>query len=150
MTGRKEEAYFAEAERLFVHDGKTAEEIAGILPVCANTVYKWKQKGGWEEKRRAALKSPRSLAARMRAALDVYLKSLEAQAENCVLDNATFDAINKAVAAIRGVERQEIDLGVMSVEVMRRYTDFLKAQEVPAGELQLHGERIRAYFRSLE
>ena len=38
----------------------------------------------------------------------------------------------------------------MTVEVMRRYTDFLKAEEVPAGELQLHGERIRAYFRSLE
>ena len=36
----------------------------------------------------------------MRAALETYLKVIEAQAESGKLDNATFDAINKAVAAI--------------------------------------------------
>ncbi|MGA7886355.1 MAG: hypothetical protein WCA44_11490 [Acidobacteriaceae bacterium] len=150
MSGRKEEAYFAQAERLYIQEDKTPEQIAGILPVSANLVYRWKLKGDWGEKRRAFLASPRTLGQRMRAALETYLKVIEAQAESGKLDNANFDAINKAVAAIRGVERQGTDIRVMTVEVMRRYTDFLKAEEVPAGELQLHGERIRAYFRSLE
>lgn len=150
MGGRKEEAYFAEAERLYVQQNKTPEMIAAILPVSANLVYRWKLKGDWATKRAAALASPRTLGERMRGALESYLKTIEAQAQDGRLDHATFDAINKAVAAIRAVEHQGPDPRVMAVEVMRRYTDFLKAEEIPAGELQLHGERIRAYFRSLE
>jgi len=151
MAGRKEEAYFPEAERLYIKENLTIKQIiASGIPVCENTLYDWKKKGGWEEKRRAHLASPRDLAALMRASLDIYLKTLEEQAQKGVLDHATFDGISKAVAAIKAVERQGADIRMMSVEVMRHYTDFLNAQEIPAGELQLHGERIRAYFQSLE
>lgn len=150
MAGRKEEAYWDEAERLYVRKNKTAEQIAAILPVSANTLYKWRLKGGWEAKRAAALASPRDLAERMRRALDKYLITIEARADEGTLDNATFDAINKAMAAIRSVERQALDLRVMAVEVMKEFTDFLKQEDLPPGELQLIGGRIRTWFRSLE
>lgn len=150
MAGRKEEAYWDEAERLYVRKNKTAEQIAAILPVSANTLYKWRLKGGWEAKRAAALASPRDLAERMRRALDKYLITIEARADEGTLDNATFDAINKAMAAIRSVERQALDLRVMAVEVMKEFTDFLKQENLPPGELQLIGGRIRTWFRSLE
>jgi transposase-like protein len=150
MSGEKEAAWFAESENLFVRQNLTIKEIAGALPPCENTLYKWKIKGGWDEKRRAHQTSPRDLAELMRASLHVYLKRLEANAEDGILDNATFDAINKAVAAIKGVERQGADIRVMAVEVMRRYTDFLKGEEISAGELQMHSERIRGWFASLE
>jgi transposase-like protein len=150
MAGRKEEAYWDEAERLYVRENKTAEQIAQILPVSANTLYKWRTKGGWEGKRAAALASPRDLAERMRRALERYLATLESRAEEGVLDNATFDAINKAMAAIKAVERQALDLRVMAVEVMKEFTDFLKHENLPPGELQLIGGRIRTWFRSLE
>jgi hypothetical protein len=153
MSGRKEEAYFKEAERLYVKENKTPEQIAEILPVCANTAYKWSKKGGWGKKReaaQAALASPRNIAERMWAAVEKYLAIIEGRAEDGVLDNATFDALNKAVAAIRGVERQSVDKRVMSIEVMQDFTDFLKNKDLPAGELQLIGGRVREYFRSLE
>jgi transposase-like protein len=150
MAGRKEEAYWGEAERLYVRENKTAEQIAQILPVSANTLYKWRLKGGWEAKRAAALASPRALAERMRRALEKYLITIEAKAEEGTLDNAIFDAINKAMAAIKSVERQAMDLRVMAVEVMKEFTDFLKAENLPPGELQLIGGRIRTWFRSLE
>jgi transposase-like protein len=150
VAGRKEEAYFDEAERLYVRENKTAEQIAQVLPVSANTLYKWRTKGGWEPKRAAALASPRDLAERMRRSLEKYLIALEAKADDGVLDNATFDGINKAVAAIRSVERQALDLRVMAVEVMKEFTDFLKQADLPPGELQLIGGRIRTWFRSLE
>lgn len=153
MAGRKEEAYFNEAERLYVKDNKTPEQIAALLPVSQNTIYKWSTKGGWGAKRaaaQAALSSPRNIADRMWAAVETYLTLIEAKANEGVLDNATFDALNKAVAAIKGVERQSLDKRVAGVMVMQDYTDFLKSQEISPGELQTHGERIRAYFRSLE
>jgi transposase-like protein len=150
VAGRKEEAYWDEAERLFVRENKTVEQIAQILPVSANTLYKWRLKGGWEAKRAAALASPRDLAERMRRTLELYLTTIEAKAREGTLDNNTFDSINKAMAAIKGVERQALDLRVMAVEVMKEFTDFLKAENLPPGELQLFGGRIRSWFRSLE
>jgi transposase-like protein len=150
MTGRKEEAYFEQAERLYCQENKTIAAIAGLLPVSVNTLYDWRLKGGWKAKRRANLENPRGIASRMRRTLEQYLTQIEADAGGGKLDPATFDAINKAVAAIRQVERQAVDLRVMAVEVMAAFIEWLKAQKLPQGELVLLGERLRAWFRELE
>jgi transposase-like protein len=150
MTGRKEEAYFEQAERLYCQENKTIAAIAALLPVSVNILYQWRLKGGWKAKRRAIQEAPRGIASRMRSTLEQYLAQIEADAGGGKLEPATFDAINKAVAAIRQVERQAVDLQVMAVEVMRAFVDWLKAQKMPQGELLLFGERIRAWFRDLE
>jgi transposase-like protein len=150
MTGRKEEAYFDQAERLYCQENKTIATIAQIVPVSVNILYKWRLKGGWRAKRRANLANPRSIASRMRHTLEQYLAQIEADAEEAKLNPATFDAINKAVAAIRQVERQAVDLRVMAVEVMAVFIEWLTAQKLPQGELLLLGGRIRAWFRELE
>jgi len=150
MTGRKEEAYFQQAERLYCRENKTIPAIAKILPVSVNILYKWRQKGGWKARRRANLSSPRDVASRMRRTLEQYLAQIEADAGGGQLDPAVFDDINKAVAAIRQVERQGVDLRVMAVEVMAVFIEWLKAQKLPQGELLLLGERLRAWFRELE
>jgi len=150
MTGRKEEAYFDSAERLYCQGNKPIAAIAKLLPVSVNTLYEWRQKGGWKAKRRANLSSPRDIASRMRRTLEQYLAQIEAQAGEGQLEPAAFDAINKAVAAIRQVERQAVDLRVMAVEVMGAFIEWLKAQKLPQGELVLLGERLRAWFRELE
>jgi hypothetical protein len=86
----------------------------------------------------------------MRHTLQQYLAQIEADAGEAQLNPATFEAINKAVAAIRQVERQAVDLRVMAVEVMAAFIEWLKAQKLPQGELVLMGERLRAWFRELE
>jgi hypothetical protein len=148
MTGRKEEAYFDQAERLFVREGKTPEQIAEILPVSSNTLYKWKLKGGWGDKRAAALTAPRTLGEKLRGILEDKITDLEAEKG---INPASFDAIYKAFCAIDKLEKSQ-DLRVLATVVMGKYADFLRApeQQLAAGELQLHGERMRAFFKSLE
>jgi hypothetical protein len=150
MTGLLETTHFDSAEEFYVRQGKTVKEIAVILPVKEGSLYKWLHKGNWADKRRAFLGSPRSLGEQMRALLDRCLKQIAAKAEDGVLDDALFDKISKAVAAIKGVERQGADLRVIAVEVMRRYTDRLKARQLSQGEMLMHSESIRDFFGSLE
>jgi hypothetical protein len=49
-----------EAERLYVIEQCTLEEIAGRLGVSVRTIQNWKGKGDWDVKRRAYLASRRS------------------------------------------------------------------------------------------
>ena len=47
----------AEAERLYVNEQMTPENIAGRLHLCEKTVRIWKDEGRWAEKRAAYIKS---------------------------------------------------------------------------------------------
>ncbi len=51
---------FNEAERLFVYEYLTAEDIASRLNLNRKTVNNWKEEGEWDYKRRAFLKSKQS------------------------------------------------------------------------------------------
>lgn len=146
MTGRKEEAYFNEAERLYVQENKTPEQIAALLPVSQNTIYKWSIKGGWGKKRELALTAPKDMAGRLRANLIRQIEDLESEKR---LEPGAYDSIYKTFLLLEKLEKAH-DRRAIGVAVMQDYTDFLKAQEITPGELQMHGERIRAYFRSLE
>ncbi len=146
MAGRKEEAYFDEAERLYTKENKTPEQIAEILPVCKNTVYQWRTKGGWEQKRKVALASPRGLADKLRRNLERQIENLEGENN---LNPGAYDAIYKAFKAIEKLEKAQ-DLRVLAIEVMKEFVDWLKAQDVNIGELELIGGRIRGWFKSLE
>ncbi len=55
----KEAALYDEAERLYVEDGKTLEEIGNTLQVSTTTLSKWKSKGDWADQRARYLKSER-------------------------------------------------------------------------------------------
>jgi hypothetical protein len=146
MTGRKEEAYFAEAERLYIQEDKTVEQIGMLLPVCANTLYQWKLKGDWGKKRELRLTAPKDMAGRLRRDLIRQMENLEGEGR---LDPAAYDSIYKTFLLLEKLEKTQ-DLRVLGVTVMQAYSDFLKAQEIGPGELQMHGERIRGWFRSLE
>lgn len=146
MAGRKEEAYFDEAERLYVKENKTPEQIAVLLPVSQNTLYQWRTKGGWEKKRQVSLTSPRNLADKLRRILERQIEGLEG--ENAINPGA-YDAIYKAFKAIEKLEKAQ-DLRVLAIEVMKEFVDWLKAKELSAGELEFIGGRIRDWFRSLE
>lgn len=47
----KKQLYFAEAERLFVTEGCSLEEIAVQLNISTRTLQEWKSEGEWDRKR---------------------------------------------------------------------------------------------------
>ena len=51
---------FSEAERLFIYEHLTAEDISNRLNLNRKTVNNWKEEGDWAQKRRAFLKSKQS------------------------------------------------------------------------------------------
>ena len=147
MGDLKEHSYLNQAERLFVHEGRTLEEITTRLSVDLTTLLDWQKKGEWDRKRNAILANPENLAERLRLALGKMLAALENGEE---LDPKAFDTIAKAATAIKNLDRGNYDLKVAGLKVMEDFTGFLKEQLVEPGELQLIGSRIRAWFRSLE
>lgn len=147
MGGLDETSYLSQAERLFVHEGRTLEEITTRLPVDLATLLDCQNKGEWERKRSAILANPENLAERLRLALGKMLAALENGEE---LDPKAFDTIAKAATAIKNLDRGGYDLKLAGLKVMEDFTGFLKEQQGEPGELQLIGARIRAWFRSLE
>jgi uncharacterized protein YjcR len=53
----KRDLYFSEAERLYVTDHCTVEEIASRLRLNEKTIRNWKAEGDWEGKRKIFLSS---------------------------------------------------------------------------------------------
>lgn len=53
----KKQLYFAEAERLFITEGCSLEEIAGRINVSSRTLQEWKFEGDWDRKRSVFLKN---------------------------------------------------------------------------------------------
>ncbi len=147
MGDLKKHSCLNQAERLFVHEGRTLEEITTRLSVDLTTLLDWQNKGEWDRKRSAILADPENLAERLRLALGKMLAALENGEE---LDPKAFDTIAKAATAIKNLDRGNYDLKVAGLKVMEDFTGFLKEQLGEPEELQLIGSRIRAWFRSLE
>ena len=51
---------FNEAERLFIYEFLTVDDIASRLNINRKTVMKWKDEGDWDKKRKDFLKSKQS------------------------------------------------------------------------------------------
>jgi len=127
LGDHKEHSYLNQAERLFVHEGRTLEEITTRLSVDLTTLLDWQNKGEWDRKRSAILANPENLAERLRLALGKMLAALENGEE---LDPKAFDTIAKAATAIKNLDRGGYDLKVAGLKVMEDFTGFLKEQLV--------------------
>jgi hypothetical protein len=145
MTGRKESVYFLEAEQLFVIRNRLPEEIASQLGLGLSTVHKWKKKGGWEAKRKAALTNPHNLAEQLTLALHNQMARLNIAED---FTSADADFVCKTLAAIRRIERQA-DPRATAITATEDFFNWLKMQEVSPEELQLFGARFRAWLRTL-
>ena len=55
----KKKFYYAEAERLYVEEQMTIEEISHRLNVSIRTLKSWKKENGWNEKRQEFISSKR-------------------------------------------------------------------------------------------
>jgi hypothetical protein len=142
----KEALYYDQAEGLYAR-GHTLEQIAGIIPVSVPTLSRWKQKGGWEDKRRAIMAGSRNVAEILQEALEEKITSLRGSG---VLDERAFDSIAKASAAIERLRRGAYDFRGAAVEVMERFTAWARREIQETEELRRLGEWIQGWFKSLE
>ncbi|MBI4714434.1 MAG: hypothetical protein HY760_00545 [Nitrospirae bacterium] len=114
-------------EEAFVKKGKSLTEIGERFCVSPNTLTKWRKKGGWDNKRKAILASPRTV---MEMAEEVLRKKLE-EVVGTLPDRLDAGVIDGLTKLIKNVERlrKEYKLLDITVLVMDEFVPFVKAKE---------------------
>ncbi len=142
----KRELYYEEAQSLFLA-GKTLEEIGAWFPVAPATLTRWQQEGSWEEKRRVVPVSPRWLGEALKGILREKAGRVMAKGD---LAPQEVEELAKIITLIDRLSSQGWDLKVAAVEVMDRFSEFLRGRVADQGELKKFSARMKEFFRKLE
>ncbi len=73
----KKALYFPEAERLYVNELLTLEEICSRLPVSERTLRYWKEEGAWDDKKKQAQRAKTAMHEELYEFVRVLLKSIK-------------------------------------------------------------------------
>lgn len=146
MTGRKESLYYERARHLFTREFKLPKEIATILPVSENTLYKWRDKGGWIDEKKAFMANPGDMAKDLKNDLEEQYRLVKSDKG---LNAANIDGLYKILLMIEKLEKIQ-DPRDESLKVMQAYGEHLRGLDITTGELQMHGDRMRGFLRTLE
>jgi hypothetical protein len=153
MTGDKKKAksgkrelYFEEAQSLYL-SGKGLEEIQGLFPVALVTLKRWLKEGNWEEKRRQVLVSPRWLGEALRGLLREKTGRLLVKGD---LKPQELEELTKILALIDKLCCQGWDLRGAALEVMDRFSEFMRSWVTDPEELKTFTGRMQEFFRRLE
>jgi len=142
----KIDLYWEDAQSLFLA-GKELEEIQALLPVTLTTLKRWRQEGQWEEKRRQVPVSPRWLGEALKGILREKAGRLIVAGD---LKPQELDEITKIVTLLDRLCSQGWDLRAAALEVMDRFSDFLRGWVTDQEELQRISLRVQEFFRKLE
>jgi hypothetical protein len=142
----KRDLHWEDAQSLFLA-GKSLEEIAGLLPVALTTLKRWHQEGQWEEKRRQVPVSPRWLGEALKGILREKAGRLIVQGD---LKPQELDEITKIVTLLDRLCSQGWDVKAAALEVMDRFSDFLRGWVTDQEELKRISNRVQEFFRQLE
>jgi len=142
----KRDLYAEDAQALFLA-GKELEEIQALMPVALVTLKRWHQEGQWEEKRRQVPVSPRWLGEALRGILREKAGRLISQGD---LKSRELEELTKIVTLIDRLCSQGWDLRAAALEVMDRFSEFLRKWVKDQGELERISHRVQEFFRQLE
>ena len=142
----KRDLYLEEAQSLYLA-GKNLEEIQRLFPVALSTLRRWHREGRWDEKRLQVLVSPRWLGEALKGLLREKTGRLLIQGE---LKPQELDELTKILTLIDRLCSQGFDLRGASLEVMDRFSEFLRGWVTDAEELKIFTARIQEFFRDLE
>ncbi len=144
----KYEIYGKDAERLYVQRSKTLTEIHELLHISLQTLSRWKQEGGWEEKKRAFLSSPRGAVEVMEEAL---LRKIE-EIRKIHADDITpgqIDGLSKLVSMIQKMRRESDPLG-QAIAVFDEFSKFVKGKEKDRRKLDWLYTQMQEFFEQLK
>jgi hypothetical protein len=144
-TGKRD-LYFDEAQSLYL-SGKSLEEIQELFPVSLLSLQRWQREGHWEEKRRQVLVSPRWLGEALKGLLREKTGRLLVKGE---LKTPELDELTKILTLIDRLCSQGFDLRSAALEVMDRFSEFLRGWVTDTEELKIFTARIQDFFRDLE
>lgn len=162
---KKFAGYGIEAERLYVQDGKSAQEICATLKKVYGSgapsqraIEEWVAKNNWVERRKIHRQSPQSAAENLAATLSVVSSQLrelvekpnpDAEALNAVLSR-TADLISKLTKAKVGLTKDIRERDAL-VLIMGRFADYIvenekddSTKEVICGHIQNFSNKILA------
>ena len=142
----KRELYFEEAQSLFLA-GRELEEIGQLLPVALQTLKRWHLEGQWEDKRRQVPVSPRWLGEALKGILREKTGNLLARGD---LKPQELDELSKIITLIDRLGSQGQDIRVSALEVMDRFSDFLRGWVTDPEERKRISQRVNEFFRQLE
>jgi hypothetical protein len=142
----KRELYGEDAQSLFLA-GKNLEEIQDLLPVSLVTLKRWHQEGQWEEKRRQVPVSPRWLGEALKGILREKAGRLIVKGD---LKARELDELTKIVTLLDRLCSQGWDMRAAALEVMDRFSDFLRGWVKDQEELKRISHRVQEFFRQLE
>jgi transposase len=142
----KRDLYGEEAQSLFLA-GKSLEEIQELLPVTLVTLTRWQQEGQWEEKRRQVPVSPRWLGEALKGILREKAGRLIIKGD---LKTQELEELTKIVTLLDRLCSQGWDMRAAALEVMDRFSDFLRGWVKDQEELKRISHRVQEFFRQLE
>jgi hypothetical protein len=142
----KRDLYWEDAQSLFLA-GKDLEEIQSLMPVSLTMLEKWHRQGQWEEKRRQVPVSPRWLGEALKGILREKTGLLIIKGD---LQAKELDELTKIVTLIDRLCSQGWDMRAAALEVMDRFTEFLRGWVQDQEELQRISARIQEFFQQLE
>lgn len=143
---KKRELYFEEAQSLFLA-GKEVVEIQELLPVSLPTLKRWQVDGQWEEKRRQVPVSPRWLGEALKGLLRDKAGKLLARGD---LKSQELDEITKVITVMDRLCSQGWNIRAATLEVMDRFSEFLRGWVTDKDELTQISQRMQEFFRQLE
>lgn len=116
----------ATAENLYVEEGKTLDEIAGLTAVTKGTLANWSREGLWTQKRRERrLASPHPELNVLKQQLALQIKQIP---DDKLADAAAIDALHKLSVIVEKMEsRLEPEAGPL-LEAMLRFAQFVAAR----------------------
>jgi hypothetical protein len=142
----KSDLYGEDAQSLYLA-GKDLEEIQELLPVALVTLKRWHQEGRWAEKRRQVPVSPRWLGEALKGILREKAGRLIIKGD---LKAPELDELNKIVTLLDRLCSQGWDMRAAALEVMDRFSDFLRRWVTDQEELKRISSRVQEFFRQLE
>jgi hypothetical protein len=142
----KRDMYWEDSQSLFLA-GKELEEIKVLVPVPLQTLKQWHQEGQWEEKRQQVPVSPRWLGEALKGVLREKAGRIIISGE---LKTQEVDELTKIVTLIDRLCSQGWDLRAAALEVMDRFSDFLRGWVTDQEELKRISFRVQEFFRQLE
>jgi hypothetical protein len=142
----KRDLYWEDAQSLFLA-GKDLEEIQTLMPVAPVTLKRWCQEGQWEEKRRQVPVSPRWLGEALKGILREKAGRLIIKGD---LQTRELDELTKILTLIDRLCSQGWDLRAAALEVMDRFSEFLRGWVKDQEELKRISYRIQEFFQQLE
>ena len=136
--------YGPEAERMYV-EGKSTYEIARFLPVSQRTLERWRKEYDWDEKRRVYRSGVFGSVAALEKLLLQKLEELQ-QLPADQVDSKRIDSITKLVASIHKM-KQEMDFRTQVVNVMYKFSTFIRQKDLTDEQLKTITELVQDFFQ---